>query len=215
MIWSARRQPPMSPSTPARGRLPRFLRDLAGLLLLFAIGSSVAAAKASPGEASRGEDVAPELARLAFERFKALEGSWQGESTAGWRETITVRVIAQGSAVLFTSFDAHPGETMVTLVSLDGDRLRLTHYCVAGNQPRLEAKRVSADGRHVEMAFVDGGNLPSRDRGHMDSVVYELGDDRYASRWTWFQDGEARWMEQIENRRADPDAPSDRTSGVE
>ena len=183
------------PPTGARRRssdAPRRLR--AGALALALCGATFA------GRAARGAGDPPP-AELAFERFKALEGSWIGRSTAGWEEGIRVQVIAQGSAVMFTSFDAHPGETMVTIVTLDGERLRLTHYCVAGNQPRLEATEISADGRRVELGFLDGGNLPSRDHGHMDRVVYELEDDRYSSRWTWYQDGEERWMEAIESRR--------------
>jgi len=178
----------------ARTRRWRARGALAALVL-----AGLATAPARIADASESPE--PSSARLAFGRFAALEGRWLGQSTAGWEEEIEVRVIAQGSVVMFTSFDAHPGETMVTMVSLDGERLVLTHYCVAGNQPRLEATNISADGRRVELTFVDAGNLASRDHGHMDSAVYELGDDRYSSRWTWYQDGEERWMEKIESRR--------------
>jgi hypothetical protein len=163
---------------------------LSWLPILFAILPSVGQRAAAPAASS-----AP---RAAFERFQRLEGVWRGESTKGWAEGVTFRTIAGGSAVIETSFDAHPGETMVTLISMDGERLRLTHYCVAKNQPRLEATAFADDGGSVTFTFVDGGNLPSRDRGHMDKAVFRFVDaDHVTTRWTWYQDGTESWMEEI------------------
>jgi hypothetical protein len=143
------------------------------------------------------------LARAAFERFKALAGRWNGESTKGWKEETTFRVIAQGSVVMSTSFDAHPNETMATMFYLDGEDLVLTHYCVARNQPRLRATSFEDGGKTIMFTFVDGGNLPSRDRGHMDRAVFRFeGPDAFTTRWTWYQDGQERWMEDIRQTRA-------------
>ena len=137
-------------------------------------------------------------AREAYMRFQALEGTWRGESTKGWAEDVTFRPIAGGSAVVETSFDAHPGETMLTVFALDGERLRLTHYCVAKNQPRLEATSFEEGGRVVTFTFLDGGNLPTRDKGHMDRAVFRFEDaDHVTTRWTWFQDGQEQWLEEI------------------
>jgi hypothetical protein len=168
------------------------------ILLLGAPAEPVSAAHPTP----TGGEADTAAARAAFARFRALEGRWVGRSTRGWEEEVTWRVIAGGSAVMQTSFDAHPGETMVTLVALDCGRLGLTHYCVAGNQPRLVATRFSSDGREVAFTFRDGGNLASRDVGHMDQVVYRfVDDDRITGRWTWYQNGRERWLEEIELHR--------------
>src|SRR5262245_24402264 len=75
-----------------------------------------------------------ELARAAFDRIKAMAGVWDGRSTKGWEESLRYQVIAGGSVVLETSFDAHPNEAMATAFHMDGDRLMLTHYCMAKNQ---------------------------------------------------------------------------------
>ena len=146
-------------------------------------------------------DVSP--AEQTFERFKALEGNWKAASTQGWEGDISYRVLAGGSAVLQVSqIDPHAGSAMATLYHLDGDRLMLTHYCIAGNQPRLVASDFAADGSGATFSFLDSTNLTSRDQGHMDSAVFSwIDDDHYSSRWTWYQDGEETWMEEIQLER--------------
>jgi hypothetical protein len=177
---------------------PASLRSAAVQLLLLLL----AAIRLSAAAGSDG----PSGAEAAFERLASLEGSWEARSTQGWEGTGTIERIAGGSALLMRSLvDPHEGQTMATLVHLDGDRLLLTHYCVAGNQPRLEAKTISADGARIEFEYRDGTNLPSRDHGHMDRVVMELRDpDSYTTQWTWYQDGSERWLEKIEHRRRKP-----------
>lgn len=146
-------------------------------------------------------------AAAAFEKLKALEGDWNSYSTKGWSGDMSLRVIARGSAIVATSHfeEAHPGETMLSVFHLDGDRLLLTHYCVARNQPRLEATELSPDLSTITFTFRDATNLASRDAGHMDKAVYRFGaTDAFTSRWTWYQKGKETWMEEIQYRRAKP-----------
>lgn len=155
------------------------------------------------GAAAGAEPTAPptpsgDEARAAFARFKALDGVWRGRSTRGWTDESQFRTIAGGSAVLATTFDAHPGETMATLFTVNGGALELVHYCVAKNAPRLRATAITAGGREVRFTFVDGANLPTRDRGHMDAAVYRFNDDgTVTTRWSWYEQGKERWMEEI------------------
>lgn len=162
------------------------MRRALGTLLLFWTATATAAVDA----------------RSLFERIKSLEGQWRGKSTKGWEDTHTVKIIAAGSVVMVTSFEAHPGETMATMFHIDGDRLLVTHYCVAKNQPRLVATSYDADAGVATFEYLDGTGLPSRDKGHMDKLVMNFGDsDHYRARWTWYQNGTERWMEDIENSR--------------
>lgn len=144
--------------------------------------------------------------QLAFERLCALAGSWEGRSSAGWTSRSEIEVIARGSAVLErTNFEAHPGETMLTLFHRDGAELVLTHYCVAGNQPRLVASKLEPDSLHF--TFRDATNLASRDQGHMDEAVFTLeGPEAFSSKWSFFQAGKTSWMEEIRYRRVAPGA---------
>jgi len=140
----------------------------------------------------------PTPAQDAFERFKKLEGQWIGRSTKDWEEVVSFKTIAQGSVVVENSFDAHPNETMMTMFHLDGERLMLTHYCVARNQPRLEATSFENDGKTITFTFLDATNLPSRDKGHMDKAVFRFVDDnKFSTRWTWYQNGKESWLEEI------------------
>jgi hypothetical protein len=152
-----------------------------------------------------------EMAARVWDRLCALEGSWTGTSTKGWTEQIRYTRIAQGSVLMETSFDAHPNETMITMIHPDGDRLLLTHYCVAKNQPRLSLASATEDLTEVVFEFLDGTNLPTRDRGHMDKVVFRFaGPDKFTSQWTWYQDGKESWMEEIVHTRvAGPAAEAD------
>jgi hypothetical protein len=151
-----------------------------------------------PGVSSR-------QAATLFARFATLAGTWRERSTRGWEGTKTFRVIADGSVVMSTSaFDDDPGDAhvMATMIALDGDRLLLTHYCEARNQPRLVATAISDDGATVTFTFLDAGNLPDRDHGHMDRAVFHFLDaDRFTERWTWYQDGHQRWLEEIHAER--------------
>ena len=138
-----------------------------------------------------------------FARLKKLEGTWAGKSTNGWKARITIETIAGGSAIVETAhFEAHPGETMVTVIHPDGDRLLLTHYCASKTQPRLVASSWDENRSAVTFTFLDGTNMKSREHGHMDKAVIRfIDDDHFASRWTWYQRGEEKWMEDITYER--------------
>ena len=156
-------------------------------------------------DTSPANDVPAARAKAAFEHLQRLAGDWNQTSTRGWEGTTGVQVIAGGSAVLVTSnVGPHPGadETMATVFHLDGDRLLLTHYCVARNQPRLVATTISPDSRRIEFDFLDGTNMRSPEAGHMRRAVFTIdSSDSYRSRWTFSQNGQERWMEEIVSAR--------------
>ena len=185
------------------------LNAAACLLAVIVAARAPAADNAAPAQAP-----ALSKAQAAFEKLKSLAGYWEGKSTKGWTERVGYRVISGGSVLMELSFGAHPNEWMATMFHMDGDRLMLTHYCVAKNQPRLVATRFADDLSSMTFEFLDGTNLKSRDKGHMDKVVIRIdGPDHFFSRWTWYQDGKESWMEDIEHRRI-KDAPADSLLGA-
>lgn len=170
-------------------------RTHARLIGLVVLGAAVAAA---PGHADPADP-----AELAYDRFKSLAGTWRADSTKGWSEEVTIEVIARGSVVMSTTtFRDAPDRKMVTMYSLDGANLVATHYCEARNQPHLMATEIDADASTVRFTFVRGGNLASRDQGHMDEAIFRFsGADEFSSQWTFYQDGGEDWMEEIHYRR--------------
>lgn len=77
---------------------------------------------------------------------------------------------------------------MITMFHLDGDRLLMTHYCGAGNQPRMKA--TSADGKSIAFDFVDATNLASPDAGHMKRMVLTMVDaNHHTEEWTFEDHG--------------------------
>ena len=148
------------------------------------------------------EPIGPRRAAEIFSKIKKHAGLWRGRSTKGWEDRLKVQIVSRGSAILNTSeFVDSPGEGMVTMFYMDGDRLLLTHYCEAGNQPTLAATSEASNG-DILFEFVDGTNMPDRNTGHMDKVIYRfLDDNHYTSQWTWYAKGRESWLENIEYER--------------
>jgi len=143
-------------------------------------------------------------AAAAFRQLSILEGTWTSTSTKGWTEISTYEVTAKGSVILSRShFVGEPNDGMVTTFHLDGNRLLLTHYCEAKNQPTLVASSVEDGGRRIRFIFLSGTNMKSRDDGHMDTVTFEIVDrNHFKSRWGWFAEGKETWFEEVESVRA-------------
>jgi len=133
----------------------------------------------------------PISGKQAFQVLKGLAGEWTGKMQEGGAEpsvTILYRVTAAQSAVVETLFPNTDHE-MVTVYHMDGEKLVLTHYCAAGNQPHmaLTKKATSAD---LVFDFVSGSNMNPKKDAHMHSAHIHLESaDRILGEWTGFKDG--------------------------
>lgn len=169
-----------------------------GAVLMFTGGSNVPSETALLGSSDAAK------AKAAFEHIKGMAGEWTGAATDGRKITHRVQIIAAGSVVMEESwFEGHKGEMMVTTYYMDGEKLMLTHYCVAKNAPRMRATEISDDGKNVLFTFVDGANIPTRNKGHMDKASFKFfGKDAFSSRWTWYASGKEQWMEEFNFARS-------------
>jgi hypothetical protein len=71
----------------------------------------------------------------------------------------------------------------ITMFTIDGDRLMLTHYCDAGNQPRMVGT-VSPDGKTITFNFIDAANLQASQIGHMQRATFNFIDaDHHTELW--------------------------------
>jgi hypothetical protein len=119
-----------------------------------------------------------------FDRIKSLAGNWAGTMTGGKSVHISYKVISSGSAVM-ESMD-HDG--MVTMYHLDGDTLMLTHYCSAGNQPRM--RLVSSTPGSLTFDMFDATNLSDVNDMHMAGLVLTWKDKNHLTAdWTLMKDG--------------------------
>jgi hypothetical protein len=141
-------------------------------------------------------------AQKSFDQLKTLAGTWHATITTdppvkemgnGAIGDVSLRVTSRGNALVHemsesgkddpTKYD-HP----VTMFYLDGDRLLLTHYCDAGNRPRMAA-RVSPDGKTVEFDFLDVAG--STKYGNMHHAVFTFIDaNHHTEDWTYMMPGD-------------------------
>jgi len=139
-------------------------------------------------------------AQKSFEKLKTLTGNWEGKANNGQVAKVNFRPTAGGSALMSEIMGK---EDMITMFHMDNDRLLMTHYCGAGNQPRMVAS-ASPDGATITFTFVDATNLASPKAGHMQHLVITMPDsDHHAEDWTFVQDGKET-KEHFELARAKP-----------
>jgi len=125
-----------------------------------------------------------------FDKIKSLAGNWEGMAPNGKPARINYQVVSGGSAVM-ESISEGPGNQMVTLYYLDGDHLMMTHYCTAGNQPRMRADASTSSPSSIKFTFVDATNLSGPDAGHMQahSIIWKDAD-HVTQYWTWREKGQ-------------------------
>jgi hypothetical protein len=142
-------------------------------------------------------------AQKSFDKLKTLAGTWEGPVTATPPQAamssdkpmhISLRVTSRGNAIMHEMQEAGTPEDPtrydhpVTMLYLDGDRLLLTHYCDAGNRPRMVAK-ASPDGKTVEFDFLDVAG--STEYGHMHHAVFTVIDaNHHTEDWTYMAPGD-------------------------
>jgi len=129
----------------------------------------------------------------AFDAIKSMPGTWQGKNQNGEDVRVDFKVTSGGSAVMS---EIQGKEDMVSMIHMDGpNRLVLTHYCTAGNQPRMQAS-VSPDGKTITFTYFDATNLATPDAGHMQRMVLTLIDDNHHTE-EWIFSGGGKEMKQF------------------
>jgi hypothetical protein len=135
-------------------------------------------------------------AQKSFDELKTLAGSWQGHATTlpqqaeieGPLMQVSLRVTSMGNAIVHEMTGAGRPDDPITMLYLDGDRLLLTHYCDAGNRPRM-AGALSPDGKTVDFALLDVAG--STQYGHMQHAVFTVIDaNHHIEDWTFMMPGD-------------------------
>jgi len=132
----------------------------------------------------------------AFAQLKTLSGTWEGHVSTfpqtpeieGKAMHVSLRTTSMGNAIVHEMQGEGRPDDPITMLYLDGDRLLLTHYCDAGNRPRMTGK-MSPDGKTVEFDFLDVAG--STEYGHMQHAVFTFIDaNHHTEDWTYMQPGD-------------------------
>jgi len=125
----------------------------------------------------------------AFDQLKSLAGEWERTNAQGSKVSLTYQVVSNGS-VLMERLKG-PGESeMITMYSLDGDHILVTHYCSAGNQPTMQSPTATAATGKYDFSFVRVSGTKTPDEGHMVALSLTIPDkDHLTQEWTFDDHG--------------------------
>jgi hypothetical protein len=127
-------------------------------------------------------------AQKSFTQMKSLAGSWEG-TIEGKPMQVSLRVTSMGNALVHEMTMAGRPDDPITMLYVDGDRLLLTHYCDAGNRPRMAAT-MTPDGKTVDFHFLDVADFNSKQPGYMQHAVFTTLDANHHSEdWTFLVQG--------------------------
>jgi hypothetical protein len=160
--------------------------------VLTAVGAVLIALTIAPARAGSS-------GTAAFEQLKSLAGHWETEKSNTDKATLDLELTAGGTAVIERAHITEAGKTveMITLYYLDGDQLKLTHYCMAGNQPTMRAT-YAPDTKTLTFEFEGATNLKSPNDGHMHHAVYTFIDnDHFKTTWTFQKNQKDAFTEDV------------------
>jgi hypothetical protein len=158
------------------------IKHMAVLSALVSAALIIAPATVKSEDKEKAKDKAPGSAKAAFDRLKTLAGTWKSDVSEAEHKghdaenKVTYRLTGAGSALVETVFPDSDHE-MISVYHLDGDDLRMTHYCAIGNQPRLKLDRAASTPDKLVFVFDGGTNLdPSKDM-HIHGLVMTFQKD--------------------------------------
>lgn len=144
-------------------------------LLAGCSGSGYSVRNVDAKAGARVADGDPAMGAASLERIKKLEGDWDLVSEDGTRSPgLVIRVTAAGSSVREIMFPGS-GHEMTNMYHADGGTIMMTHYCAAGNQPRMRAV-ASGDGQPIAFSLDSVTNLGGRDDTYMGSMSLNFVD---------------------------------------
>lgn len=148
--------------------------------------------------------------------LKNLAGTWVGSVTTDPPNPdiegpiqVTMHVASRGNVLVHEI--APGGMPEPTMIYLEGDRLTLVHYCEAGNQPRMAARK-SQNQKIVEFDFVDISG--STDPAYLHHFVFTIiNADHHTEDWTFLLPGDKQLHAHFDLKRAKESIPVPRNGG--
>ena len=139
-------------------------------------------------------------AGTAFARLKTLVGQWEASTSSG-KVHLSYELVS-GDTALMERLSSESMPSMVTVYYVDGGRLLLTHYCMLGNQPRMQVKTFNPETGELDFKFLDATNLSSPSAGHMHNAKIRLVDNNHmVSEWQFYENGKPKFSESAQYTR--------------
>jgi hypothetical protein len=135
----------------------------------------------------------------AFAQLKTLVGHWEEQKASENKSTLDIELTAGGTTLLekFRMVEQGKPVEMVTMYYLDGGQVKLTHYCMAGNQPTMRGS-YAPETKTLTFEFENATNLKSANDGHMHRAVYKFIDnDHFQTTWTFQKDQKDAFTEDV------------------
>jgi hypothetical protein len=120
----------------------------------------------------------------AFDRLASLQGEWKGVAD-GVNTTLIYTLTANGSA-LMEQCRPEKGPEMITMFTVDGDRLIATHYCSSKNQPQMATAVIADVQKPLAFSLVRVTGLTSPDAFHNTGLtVMQEDNDHLTQEWLY------------------------------
>lgn len=160
---------------------PRTSAVVLTLPLLLAAGCQTAGTDSSGVQVASAPD---ETQASALTTLAKLEGEWEMQMPDGATGPgSTFKLTSNGSIVREIMFPG--GNEMTNVYHMDGDKLVCTHYCAAGNQPRMVADVDGGNSFDFQVDYVS--NLLPSHQVYMGGLKLVLVDDNTLEQhWTSF-----------------------------
>lgn len=126
-------------------------------------------------------------AAAAFEKLKALEGTWRPADNAEHPLRIRFYPSARGTT-LVESWEVEGRSHSLTIYHRDGDTLLATHYCPQGNQPRMAL--AARDDGNIGFTFRDVTDLDAQTEQHQHDLSFDVSAVDKLVRSEYYRDGE-------------------------
>lgn len=131
----------------------------------------------------------PARSTPAFDQLKSLAGHWEGTTSSGQKVGVTYELVSNGS-VLMARLNPGNEPDMITMYSLEGDHILVTHYCSMGNQPTMATAASPAANGKYDFSFVRLSGAKSPDEAHMAALTVSMPDkDHLVQTWTFDDHG--------------------------
>lgn len=135
-----------------------------------------------------------------IDRIKALEGEWLGDNEKGEKVVQSTYTVSSGGSTVREVLFPGGAHEMTNMFHMDASDLVLTHYCAAGNQPRLRSRPGDSSNK-LKFKLDSVTNLQDGDT-YMGELVLTIVDaDTIVQDWQSFKRGQPTDKVHLEFKR--------------